>query len=204
MDISKLTSTAKKLDTFFRVLRRIILVCIIVTLCVLTVLTVVNAVNADAVIGDSLNMIDLGPVTVELAEEHTPSNGAILGYCWIYAAVAAACGAAIYAALGIIRKILHPMTEGQPFCSETANELKKLAVISLIYGVIENIGSAAETIFAVRIFGIDSIAGTGMIRSVTANYSFDLTFIVVFFVLMLMSYIFSYGSQLQNLSDETL
>ena len=43
-----------------------------------------------------------------------------------------------------------------------------------------------------------------MIRSVTVNYTFDLGFVIVFFVLLLMSYIFSYGAQLQQLSDETL
>ena len=36
------------------------------------------------------------------------------------------------------------------------------------------------------------------------GYTLDLTFVLVFLVLMLMSYIFSYGAQLQELSDETL
>lgn len=42
------------------------------------------------------------------------------------------------------------------------------------------------------------------ITNVGINYSFDLTFVVSSAVLLLLSYVFSYGAKLQELSDETL
>ena len=76
--------------------------------------------------------------------------------------------------------------------------------MALVLGVVQNIAGAVETTNAVRHFGLDRLVAGGQIRSVTANYTFDLSFLVVFFVLLLMSYIFRYGAELQQLSDETL
>ena len=44
----------------------------------------------------------------------------------------------------------------------------------------------------------------GTIQSITANSQIDLTFLVVFFILLLVSYIFRYGEELQQQVDETL
>ena len=92
MNEMKMIKTAKGLDTFFKVLQRIIAVCMIVMVVVVGVLTVVNAINPDAVIGEDFHMVDIGPITVELAEELAPDNGAVLTYAWI--AVALGLGAA--------------------------------------------------------------------------------------------------------------
>ena len=44
----------------------------------------------------------------------------------------------------------------------------------------------------------------GTIQSITSNYQIDLTFLVLFFILLLVSYIFRYGEELQQQVDETL
>lgn len=204
MNIDKLSSTARKLGVFFKVIQKVVWISMLVVLCVLTVLTIVNAVKPGAVIGTDLNVLDVGSISIELAEEHTPDNASILGYTWAYALLGGACAAVIYLALGYIRKILAPMAEGSPFHQDTARYLKKLAILSLILGIVQNAGGIVQTVFALRSFGLGSLAESGAIRSVTANFTLELGFVVVFFVLLLMSYIFSYGAQLQQLSDETL
>jgi len=204
MNLTKLSSTAKKLDTFFKVLQKIVSISMIVLFCVLTALTVVHFVVPDAVIGTDLNTLDLGPVTIELAEQYTPSNGGILAYVWIYSIPAAICAAAVWFGLRHIRKVLAPMAEGSPFHPDTALHLKKLAYLSLVLGVVQNVGAFLETHTALRTFGLDRLTDSGVIRSLTVNYTLEMGFLVAFFLLLLMSYLFSYGAELQKLSDETL
>lgn len=204
MNEMKLMKTAKRLDAFFKVMQRIIAVCMIVMVVVVGVLTVVNAVNPEAVIGEDFHMIDIGPVTVELAEELAPDNGAVLTYAWIAVALGLAAAAAVYWAFGCIRKILAPMTVGDPFHESVSTNIKKVGYAVLVWGVISNVGKMLETSAALRYFNFESLAATGEIRSVTVNYQFDLTFLLVFFLLLLVSYIFRYGTELQRLSDETL
>lgn len=202
--MEKLASTAKSLDVVFKVLQHILVICMIVVLCILTVLTIVNAVNPNAVIGDELNTVDIGPVTFELGEEYTPANGRILACGWASAVAQVLSVVILYLGLNCIRSILRPMAEGNPFHPDTARYMKKLAGLSLALGIVQNVGNILESTVALRSFNLDALMEGGMIRSVTVNYTFDLGFVIVFFVLLLMSYIFSYGAQLQQLSDETL
>jgi len=197
-------SRAKKLDTFFKILRRILLVCIIVELCVMVVLTIANAAKEDIVIGEDLNELDIGAVTFVLHAEHTPSNAAILCYSWACIAPETIAGAALYVALGYIRKLLSPMKEGRPFHRDAVRWIRKLAFLSLGLGIVKNIADVMETFLGLRTFGLNSFSGEGFIQAVRADYSWDFSYIVVFFVLLLMACIFSYGIQLQQLSDETL
>ena len=63
MDVQKMTSMAGKLETFFKVMQRIVGIAVIVVICVLTALTVANAVNPDTVIGTGFNVLEIGGVT---------------------------------------------------------------------------------------------------------------------------------------------
>lgn len=204
MNIDKLSSTARKLSIFFRVLQKIVGISTVVMLCVLAALTIANAVNPNTVIGTELNIVELGPVSIELTEDHTPNNSSILCYAWVLAILGAVWALVICIGLGYIRKILSPMAESSPFHANTSRYLKKLSVLSLVLGLVQNAGTIVEASSALRSFGLDKLVESDIIRSVSVNYTFDLSFIVVFFLLLLMSYIFSYGSELQKLSDETL
>lgn len=203
MEQKKMASTARTLDKVIKVVRKIIFVCMIVVVAVVGVLTIAIAINPNTVIGEGFENIDVGPLTFEVSARHVPDNRTVLIYTWIYTVFGIASAAVIWKSLGVVRDILRPMTDGRPFHRDAARSIKKLGWMSLVLGILGNIGSAVETTVALRHFGIDEIIG-GAVKSVTANYTFDLTFVLVFLVLMLMSYIFSYGAQLQELSDETL
>ena len=122
----------------------------------------------------------------------------------VVVALGAAAAALIYYAFGLIRKILKPMTEGRPFDLSVGENLKKIGYVSLVLGVVKNAGTMLETAAAFKAFDLAELASDGAIRSISATYTFDLSFLVVFFVLLLMAHIFRYGAELQQLSDETL
>ena len=204
MNEMKMIKTAKALDAFFKVIQRIVAAAMIVMVVAVGVLTVVNAILPDAVIGEDFHMVDIGPVTVELVEELAPDNNTILAYVWIAVALGLCGAGAAWWAFGCIRKILEPMKVGEPFHETVSKNIKKVAYAVLIWGVVVNVGKLLEISAALRFFNFDSLAAMGDIRSVTVNYQFDFTFLLVFFLLLLMSYIFRYGTELQRLSDETL
>ncbi|MBP3428714.1 MAG: DUF2975 domain-containing protein [Clostridia bacterium] len=202
--MKSLTVIAARLDTFFKVMQKIAQIGLTVLLVAMLVLTIVNAVDPDAVIGTDLNSMDVGPLTFTLAPEYAPENENILGFAWVMTVIALVCGGTMVYGMGIIRRILQPMKEGRPFAENTAAQMKKLAFCALALGIAQNIGVMVEAAAALKTFGVDQIMEMGVIRSVTVNYTMELGFVVVFFVLLLTSYLFAYGAQLQQLSDETL
>lgn len=204
MEQMKMIKTAEKLDKFFKVMQRVTAISMVVVVCVMAVLTVVNITNPAAVIGEDFERVDLGPVTIELAEEYAPDNHTILRYAWIYVALGVVSAAVIWYAFGQARRILRPMKEGDPFRADVCEAIRRIGYVTIVLGVVQNVAGVIETHNAIRHFGLDRLVQGGQIRSVTANYTVDLSFLVAFFVLLLISYIFRYGAELQRLSDETL
>lgn len=80
MNLDKLASTARKLNTFFKILQKIIEVSIIVVLCVLAILTIATIVDPTAIISSGLTSLELGPLSVTLTDTHMPDNGTLLCY----------------------------------------------------------------------------------------------------------------------------
>lgn len=205
----KMASTAKVLEKVLKILQRVAIVCIVVAvvlLGILTVLTLMNAINPNAVIGTDFNVVVIGSLTFELAEEFTSNNSAVLVCAWSMATAAVIFIVLICYALGIIRKILMPMAEGNPFTPGVGREIRKLAFLSLAIGAAFNLFGVIEAIIAFHFFDMNSLIQNSQIQSVTTNFRFDVVFaiVIVFFVLLLLSYIFRYGEELQKLSDETL
>lgn len=206
--MDKLMKTAKKLDTFFKVLQRIIKITMIVIVCVLGALTIANFLNPNAIIAEGNYSLEVGPITVELAEGYSPEdNNMVLVSAWIGMGLGAIAVIAVYYALGQVRNILQPMAEGSPFHPTVSLNLRKMAYVSIVLGVVANVASFIETMNAINMIDkldlVESLNNSS-IHSITASFNVDLTFLVVFFILLLMSYIFRYGEELQQQVDETL
>ena len=56
----------------------------------------------------------------------------------------------------------------------------------------------------VFLMDLPSLLINGTVIHITANFNIDFTFVVISIVFFLLSYIFQYGEELQQLSDETL
>ena len=204
MEHAKMIKTAKGLDMLFKITQRIIAVVIPVMLVLMIALTIANAVNPGVVIGEDFHLVDLGGFTFELEPGHIPDNATVLRSAWIMAAFATLSAAAMWYAFAQLRKLLAPMKEGLPFCDATCEALGRLSWCAVIMGVIANIGAAVETASLMNIYQLRELLAGGAIVSISPNFTFELDFLVVFFVLQLVRYIFRYGTQLQQLSDETL
>lgn len=204
MNREKMIRLAGKLDTLFRVLQRIATIAMLVALIVMAVLTLVNWVNPNAVIGEGFQTVDFDTITLQLLPQYALSNREILTFAWAVMLPAAACAVLWCHAFGCIRRILAPMKQGDPFRPEAADHIRRLAFVSLGLGAVQNIGAAVSTGLLFGIYDLHHLADGDPIVSITANYSLDLTCVIGFFLLLLISCIFRYGAELQQLSDETL
>ena len=198
MNKTKFVKTAKVIDKILNVVQKITVVATIVSSIMFAIFAVVCFVMSDALIGTEFNVFDIGILTFEVAEGVTPNNNAMLTYTLTLLITAVISMPLFYYFLKVIRKVLKPMTEGNPFSSSVSKDVKKLAIVSLIVGITDNIFIWAMTFATMHLYNIEKVIESSNITSLTANYTFDLSFIAVFFVLLLLSYIFKYGEGLHN------
>jgi hypothetical protein len=201
--MEKLIKTSEKLDFFFKVMQIVIIIAMVIMLIATTALTFMNTGASDTISGDS-KIIDISSIRLEISKEFTPDKKEFLIYTWITDILVLAIGTVIYYVVSVIRQILQPMKEGCPFDISIGYNIRKIANMTIILGLLANAFSAVETIGTIFIFRFSELLAEGAVRKVSANLSFDVTFFIVYFILLLISHIFIYGTELQKLSDETL
>lgn len=203
--MDKMKKTAKKLDVFFHILEIVSIVGWIMALVGVAIALVGVGFRMDPyAFGTGFGFLEIGFLGLEVAGAHAPDPYAMTLHMAVLMALCAAFLMVIWRALKQVRRILNPMIQGQPFNGEVATGLKKLAVMSVLCCLISNIVTALEQFFNHRLFDIPNLLLSDKITQVTVNYEFDLTYLVLAAVLLLMSYVFRYGEELQQLSDETL
>lgn len=203
--MNNLSKTAKTLDNFFHILQVLLSILCVAAMVGLAIIGAGFLFNLDpTTIGTNYELIDLAFIELEVAAAYAPTFQVML----LHAAVNLALGfvTAFIGRIGVkyIRQILQPMTQNQPFNSIVSNNLKKSATLSIILGVCYNLVTLVDQLMAVFVLDVPSLLISEKITHVTVNYSFDFTFLAVSGTLFLLSYIFRYGEELQQLSDETL
>ena len=198
MDNKKMIKLAKNLDTIAKVggicFRIVGILCIVLTVVVLVFGNKISATNS----------ISLEFIKIYLTDKVEINNGYMQVYLTIgLLVVTVICFMNDYAAK-LIRRILSPMKAGRPFEADVPANLKKIAWIILIGGAIVQIGGIIERIILMKTCPIEQIINMDVISKLEYTFIFDLTFVLVFCVIMFLSYIFSYGQILQKESDETL
>ena len=112
--------------------------------------------------------------------------------------------AAVWYCLRVLREILAPMKEGQPFASGIADKIRKLGWTVLVTGAIAEIGGMITSVFELRAYQLDKLLNQGPVSEISFNYGFKVWFIFAALIIFFLSYVFRYGEALQKESDETL
>lgn len=100
--------------------------------------------------------------------------------------------------ISLLQKILKPMTEGRPFDHQIAPTIRKIGWLYMAAAVLKQVTDGAAS--ALTFLQLQNAAVSGA----TLNLQINLNFLVTFGILMLLSYVFEYGQELQKLSDETV
>jgi hypothetical protein len=102
------------------------------------------------------------------------------------------------------RQMLAPVQAGKPFHDTVSRTLKKLAWVEIMLGILYNALTLGEAIMINRLYPLEALFSESGVIDIRGYYELDLSFLVTSGVMFLLAYIFSYGAELQKLSDETL
>ena len=203
--MNNLSNTAKKLNRIFEIVHIVLGALAIACIVGVALIAVAYFLKWDpSRIGTDYEKFDIGFLELTIAETFAPNKWLVLLQAAITLLVS--CRLLYEGRRGVtyIREILKPMAEEKPFDSIVSTNLKKLANLSIHLGILYNIIILAEQIIAVFVYDLPGLLISDKITHIGAMFNMDLTFVIYWAILLLLSYVFRYGEELQQLSDETL
>ena len=201
MENKKMMNAASTLDTLAKVMGRIVIAVAIV--CGVMAILVAIFGEKMMVLSNELSF-DLGFVKLYATEALEVNSGFMKAYVIVGLIAVGMICVAVHISSALLHSVLEPMKNGRPFESEIPVKMRKLAWVVLGCGLIIEIANMIEGILLVKAFDIENIVNPVFISKIEPNYTIDLGFVLIFMLIMLLSYIFSYGQKLQQDSDETL
>ena len=203
--MNNLSNTAKKLDKIFKTVHIVLGALAIACIVGVALILAAYVFKLDpTMIGTGYETFDIGFLELQVAQSVAPNKWLVLLQGAITLAVGCLIAFESRRGVGYIREILQPMTEEKPFDSIVSTNLKKLANLSIKLGILGNILILAQQAMTVFVYDLPSLLVSEKIVHVGGMFQVDLTFLIYWAVLLLLSYVFHYGEQLQQLSDETL
>ncbi len=200
-----LTTTAKKLDRILEIAHIVFGALAIASVVGIALIAVAYILKLDPeFIGTGYENFDIGFVELEVAASYAPDKWLVLGQAAFTLLISCRLFYDGRRGIGYVREILKPMIEEKPFDAIVSTNLNKLAKLSINLGILWNIMILAEQIMTVFVFGLPDLLICEKIPHITATFQVDLTFLICWAAFLLLSYVFRYGEQLQQLSDETL
>ena len=203
--MNNLSTTAKKLDKVFEIAGIVLFAVGIACVVFIALLGLAYLLKWDpSMIGTGYENFDVGYLELTVATQYAPDKWLVL----LQAAITLVASFRLCydgrRGVGYIRQILKPMMEERPFDGIVSTNLKKLAKLSIAIGILVNIIILSEQIMMIFVYGLPDLLISEKIIHVTGMFKIDLTFLIYWAILMLLSYVFRYGESLQQLSDETL
>jgi len=203
--MNKLTSIARKLDTVFKIVDVMLKIAFVACLvCVAIVAAAVVFDLPDEMVGSVDPLLKFGPLTFHVADSFVPAFDSMLLQNALMCALAAAICCVAILGVRTIRAILAPMKDGRPFDSAVSQNLRKLGWLSLLLGAAAQFLEAFSLFVMFTMQKVETLLISDRITHVDINLELDLGFLMVPAVFFLLAYVFKYGEELQNLSDETL
>ena len=203
--MNNLTNSARKLDKVFEIAHIVFGALAIASIVGVALIAVAYVLKMDPTfIGTDYEKFDIGFLELEVAPAFAPNKWLILAQTAFTLLVACRLFYDGRRGIGYIREILKPMIEEKPFDSIVSTNLKKLAKLAVALGITINIIILSEQIVVVFLYDLPGLLISEKITHVTGMFKIDLTFLIYWAILMLLSYVFRYGESLQQLSDETL
>ena len=203
--MNNLSNTARKLDKVLEIAHIVFGALAIACIVGVALIAVAYVLKLDPnMIGTGYENFDVGFLELTVAESYAPDKWMVLLQAAITLAVTCRLMYDTRRGVGYIREILQPMKEEKPFDSVVSTNLKKLARLSINLGILGNIIILSEQILTVFVYDLPGLLISDKITHVGGMFQVDLTFLIYWAILLLLSYVFRYGEELQRLSDETL
>ena len=204
MQIEKMKSTAKFMNTGAKVVGGIFGACAIVCAVFAVMVAVPAEVPGQYIFDTGSFTMNIGYLTLHLAEDFPVDINLIKWFACVGLVGLAVIFLLVKQACVHLRAILTPMEEGRPFEPGTPGSLRKIAWLTLIGGGVFQFLLFVEVELLSRACPMDVILSSAAIETYEYNFTLDFSFVWVVCFILFLSYIFSYGQKLQQESDETL
>ena len=203
--MNKLTKTASKLRTVFSIAEKVLMALAIAAIVCAGLIGVGFLLGWDPdTVATGYENIDVGYLELQIADRFGPDKWVILLQG---AAVLVLCSICCFVARRIVQSItsiLDPISRGQPFHETISPSLRRIAIHTIILGIAYNCITISEFLIYTFAYDLPNLLIGEKISHISINYTIDISFLIVSGILLLLSYIFRYGAELQQLSDETL
>ena len=110
----------------------------------------------------------------------------------------------IYKSIQTIESICKIAMDHTPFDVHVANHIKNLAKYILAGGIVFNILEVCRVMYFKQIINFDLLFNPKYVTQIKFDIRIEFSFLIFAALIYLLSYIFRYGQELQQLSDETL
>lgn len=198
--MKKMSTTAKVLNVF----AKIFMILSVVGGVILAVAAVAMIFVEPELFRESTTDIFLGNVSFKLSPEVSLNAETIKWHALgvlVFGMIVMFLGA-YYAKT--IRKALKPVAEQKPFDEAVYRNIRKLGILTIVFGAVMQILKAAVDIAMVVCYDLEKIFISENVTAMEFDFEFDGSFIIVAIVLFMLSGVFKYGAELQTQSDETL
>ena len=201
--MEKLIRTSRILDKLFKVIGYITVVVGVICIPLLIVSFFLPESWYADIAGAANTSIWLDTIKLQL-NQSIPISGTLKSAVSVILLLAVmGCGVIAYG-LQLLRNIIAPMKDGNPFSNAVSCNLRKLGWLTVIGSVVYSVISAISLHFISGLYDLTSLFKEGSIDSIMVNYRYNIAFPIIAALLFLLSYIFRYGEELQRQSDETL
>lgn len=200
----KMNKTAKTLDTFVKIFQIIAIIGIVMSLVGAAVMGVCLLLDVPTEqLMDVNSTITLDNMTLTLSEDFSIALEKTFAVGMGTMCVMAVYMAILHYFMKVLRDIFAPMKEGKPFHDSVSLNLKKLGYGGIAMFVMEAVASLVGGFLTMTVYPIQEMLGSAVTH---IDYSVEVNMAYLFLaaICFLLSYIFKYGTQLQQLSDETL
>ena len=197
---NKMVKTAAVLDKITKILGGIARVCGFVCL----VFVVLVLILGEKMFAPGTNVLELGFVEFQLSADFQVITPAVKSFTVISLVIAAVSCFIFYFIMKYLRAVLSSVKDGRPFEKAVCDSFRKLGILTLAGGLVSELFQWVQQLLLLRAYPMDEIFASPAITGMEINFIMDPGFILISLVFFLLSWIFSYGSELQRQSDETL
>ena len=200
--MEKLMKTSKVVDTILKVVYKILQVGGIIIFVAVGICLVAAALGK--LPPAELTGVSFGDVSLDFTEPQIVDKAFLMvemGTTMVMSLIAIAVTCYL---IKVLRKVLTPMMAGQPFDGTVSTNIKKLGITMIVGGLIIDLIETVGSNMAFYMYDVAELFLSENIGKVTIDGEIGMGNILAGILVIMLSYVFRYGEELQKQADETL
>ena len=200
--MKKMSEYARKLDDLLKLFVKLVIIFATVGIVIMGAFAFIPALT-DQITGTWT--LELGDVKLTLAEAITDNTAFLHSQAVAIILQLAVSAGILWYGCVVLRKILTSIGNEQPFDGTVSGNVSKLGKVLVVASVANNVAECIGKALIYHACNINELLQSDMIVGVTTEFTLvDAELMFTGALVILLSYVFKYGEELQKQADETL